>query len=72
MDDDIHSDDCSEIFEYTLHRMIEEGFTPEEIFSNSGMYIPTPEELQELEEFEEYTNVDLGYVLGGLITSINY
>lgn len=70
MDNDIHSDDCSEIFEYTLHRMIEEGFTPEEIFSNSGMYIPTPEELQELEEYDEFTHIDLGYVLGGLIISI--
>ena len=70
MDGDIHSDDVSQILEYTLHRMVEEGFTPEEIFSNSGMFIPTPEELQELEEFEEYTDVDLGYVLGGLILNI--
>ena len=72
MDNDIHSDDCSEIFEYTLHRMIEEGFTDEEIRSNSGMYIPTSDELLELEEFDEFTNIDLDYILGGLITSINY
>ncbi len=72
MDNDIHSDDCSEIFEYTLHRMIEEGFSQEEIRHNSGMYIPTDEQFQELEEFQEYTDIDLGYILGGLITSINH
>ena len=70
MDDEIHSDDCCEIFEYTLHRMIDGGFTDEEISYNSGMYIPTPEELQELEEFDEFTNIDLGYILGGLILNI--
>ena len=72
MDEDIHDNDVSQILEYTLHRMIEEGFTPEEIYFNSGMYIPTPEELQELEEFDEFIHVDLGYILGGLITSIKY
>ena len=73
MDDDIHSlDDICQIMEYTLHRMVDAGFTDEEIRSNSGFYIPTEEELQELEEFDEFTNVDLSYILGGLITSINY
>lgn len=70
MDEDIHSDDISQIMEYTLHRMIEEKFSNEEIYSNSGMYIPTPEELEELEEYDEFSHVDLGYILGGLITSI--
>ena len=45
MDEDIHSDDIGEIMEYTLHRMIESGFSNEEIYSSSGMYIPTPEQL---------------------------
>ena len=72
MDNDIHGDDYSEIFEHTLHRMIEEEFSQEEIRHNSGMYIPTPEQLQELEEYDEFTNIDLGYILGGLITSIEY
>jgi DNA-binding PadR family transcriptional regulator len=71
MDNDIHSlEDISQILEYTLHRMVDAGFTESEIRSNSGMFIPTPEQLQELEEFDEYTNVDLGYILGGLILNI--
>ena len=70
MDNEIHSDDCSEIFEHTLHRMIEEGFSQEEICSSSGMFIPTDEQLQELEEYDEFTHIDLGYVLGGLILNI--
>ena len=70
MDDEIHSlEDISQILEYTLYRMLDDNFSQEEIRYNSGMFIPTPEEIH---EFEEYTNVDLGYVLGGLITSINY
>ena len=72
MDEDIHSDDIGEIMEYTLHRMIESESSNEEIYSNSGMYIPTPEQLEELEEFDEFIHVDLGYILGGLITSIKY
>ena len=70
MDNDIHGDDYSEIMEYTLHRMLDANFSPEEIRSSSGMYIPTPEELQELEEFDEYIDIDLGYILKGLIVSI--
>ena len=72
MDEDIHGDDIGEIMEYTLHRMVKYGFTEQEIYSNSGMYIPTPEQLEELEEFDEFIHVDLGYILGGLITSIKY
>ena len=72
MDEDIHSDDVCQILEYTLHRMSGAGFSNEEIYSNSGMYIPTDEQLQELEEFDEFIHVDLGYILGGLITSIKY
>ena len=71
MDDEIHSlDDISQILEYTLHRMIDANFSQDEIRSSSGMYIPTPEELQELEEYDEFTHIDLGYVLGGLILNI--
>ena len=73
MDNDIHSlEDIYKILEYTLHRMVDAGFSPEEIRSSSGMFIPTDEHFQELEEFQEYTDIDLGYILGGLITSINY
>ena len=73
MDDNIHnSDNIQQILEYTLHRMVDAGFSPEEIYSNSGFFIPTEEYLEELEEYGEYTNIDLGYILGGLITSIKY
>ena len=64
--------DIGEIIEYTLHRMIESGFSTEDIRYNSNMYIPTDEEMQELEEFDEYVPIDLGYVLGGLITHIEF
>jgi len=64
--------DISEIIEYTLHRMIESGFSTEDIRYNSNMYIPNDEEMQELKEFDEYISVDLGYVLGGLITHIEF
>ena len=71
MDNDIHSlEDISQILEYTLHRMVDAGFTDEEIRSNSGFFIPTEEEFHELEEFDEFCHIDLGYVLGGLILNI--
>ena len=71
MDNEIHSlGDISQILEYTLRRMVDANFSQEEIRSSSGMFIPTPEQLQELEEYDEFTHIDLGYVLGGLIISI--
>ena len=71
MDDEIHSlEDISQILEYTLRRMVDANFSQEEVRYNSGMYIPTPEELQELEEYDEFTHIDLGYVLVGLILNI--
>ena len=66
-ENDIAYMDIQEILEYTLERMLEENFTPEEIVCNSGMYIPSVKELEELEEYEEYTTIDLCYILGGLI-----
>lgn len=71
MDDEIHSpEDFYQILEYTLRRMVDAGFSPEEIRYNSGMFIPSSDELQELEEYDEFTHIDLGYVLGGLILNI--
>ena len=71
MDNEIHSlEDISQILEYTLRRMVDANFSQEEVRYNSGMYIPTPEELQELEEYDEFTHIDLGYVLVGLILNI--
>lgn len=69
---DLERADIGAIIEYTLHRMLESGFSDEEINYNSNMYIPSDEELEELEEYEEFSHVDLGYILGGLITHINF
>ena len=64
------SDDISGALEDTLHRIIESG-NEDELYSIMGAFIPTEEETQELEEFDEYISIDLGYVLGGLITVWN-
>jgi len=61
------SDDISGALEDTLKRVIESG-NEDELYSIMGAFIPTIEEMDELEEFEEYVSIDLGYVLGGLIT----
>ena len=53
--------------EDTLHRIIASG-NEDELYSIMGAFIPTNEEMEELEEFDEYVSIDLGYVLGGLIT----
>ena len=64
------SDDIGGALEDTLHRIIESG-NEDELYSIMGAFIPTNEEMQELEEFDEYISIDLGYVLGGLITVWN-
>jgi hypothetical protein len=68
---DLEYADFGAILEYTLHRMKEEGFTDDDINYNSNMYIPSDEEWADLEEYEEYHHVDLGYIIGGLIMTIN-
>ena len=62
--------DISAIIEYTLHRMKENNFTDEEIYANSAMFIPTEEQLTDYSEFMEYIDIDLGYIIGGLLTDI--
>ena len=69
-DTDLSKTDISQIFEENLTAMLENGFTNEEIYVNSGMYIPEDGELEELEEFGEFLEVDKGYVINGLLTSI--
>ena len=64
------SDDISGALEDTLHRIIESG-NEDEAYSIMGAFIPSDEETQELEEFDEYVSIDLSYVLGGLITVWN-
>ena len=69
-DTDLSKADISQIFEENLTAMLENGFTNEEIYVNSGMYIPTAEELQELEEFNEFFHVDKNYIVNGLLLMI--
>lgn len=65
------SDDISGALEDTLHRIIESG-NEDELYSIMGAFIPSDEEMDELEEFDEYVSIDLGYILGGLITHIEF
>lgn len=59
--------DISGALEMTLHRIFEAGGTEEDVKRIMGAEIPTEEELKELEEFDEFNWIDLGYVLPGLI-----
>lgn len=60
------SADISGALEMTLHRILEAGGS-ERCSENMGAKIPTEEELKELEEYNEFSCIDLGYVLPGLI-----
>lgn len=61
------SSDIAGALEMTLHRILEAGGNEEDVYRIMGAEIPTEEELKELEEFDDYTVIDLGYVLPGLI-----
>ena len=61
------SDDISGALEMTLHRILEAGGTENDVMRIMGAKIPTDEELKDLEEFDEFIWIDLGYVLPGLI-----
>lgn len=62
-----NSDDISGALEMTLHRILEAGGTENDVKRIMGAEIPTQEELKELEKYDEYVYIDLGYVLPGLI-----
>ena len=53
--------------ENTLHIILDNGGREDDVYYIMGAKIPTEDEMKELEEFEEYTSLDLGYVLPGLI-----
>ena len=61
------NDDISGALEMTLHRILEAGGTEDDVKRIMGAEIPTEDELKELEEFDEFSWIDLGYVLPGLI-----
>ena len=59
--------DISGALEETLHRILEADGTKDDVLRIMGAKIPTEEELKELEEYNEFSWIDLGYVLPGLI-----
>ena len=63
------SDDICRALEYTLHQILGANGTPEDVQAIMGASVPTEEEMEELEVFNEYNSIDLGYVIPGLITS---
>lgn len=65
------SDDISGALEMTLHRILEAGGTEKDVCRIMGAKIPTDEERAELEEFNEFVDIDLEYVLPGLIDMWN-
>jgi len=67
---DLEKMDISKIFENNLTLQLDNGFSNEEIYFNTGMYIPTSEELEELEKLEEFFHIDKGYIINGLLLTI--
>ncbi len=59
--------DISGALQMTLHRILEAGGNEKDVYRIMGAEIPTEDELAELEEFDEFIWIDLGYVLPGLI-----
>lgn len=63
------STDIAGALEETLHRILENDGTEEDVYAIMGASIPSEEEREALEEFDEYINIDLGYCIPGLIMS---
>lgn len=61
------STDILGALEMTLHRILKAGGSENDVQTIMGAKIPIEEERKELEEFDEYIEIDLGYVLPGLI-----
>lgn len=59
--------DVAGALEETLHRILEAGGAEEDVKRIMGAEIPTDEEISDLEEYNNYVNIDLGYILPGLI-----
>ena len=50
-----------------MKKVLEYAFAENDVYRIMGAKIPTDEELKDLEEFDEFVWIDLGYVLPGLI-----
>lgn len=59
--------DVSAALEDTLHRILDVGGTESDVREIMGAKIPNDEEAQELNAYGEYSDIDLGYVLPGLL-----
>lgn len=62
----LRSDDIHGALEDTLHRILDNK-GPEEVYRIMGARIPEDDEWPELEEYDEFVHLDLGYVLDGQI-----
>lgn len=60
------STDIASALEDTLHRILNAGGSKEDVFEILGAKIPN-EEWKELQECDEFIEIDLGYVIPGLI-----
>ncbi|HOD89928.1 MAG TPA: hypothetical protein PKK56_02525 [archaeon] len=69
-DVELEKADIFKIFENNLTLQLDNGFSNEEIYFNTGMYIPSSEELEELEKLEEFFHIDKGYIINGLLLTI--
>lgn len=65
------STDIASALEDTLHRILDAGGSKEDVFEILGAKIPNEEEWRELQEFDEFIVIDLGYVIPGLIMSFH-
>lgn len=64
------NDDILGALEDTLHRILDNDGTKDDVCEIMGAIIPSESEMKELEEFNEYVSIDLGYVIPGLIIEI--
>lgn len=70
-DADINRLDISAALEETLHRILENGGTKDDVKFIMNAFIPTEEELEELEATESCIHIDLGYIIGGQMVYFN-
>lgn len=61
------TDDIGGFLEDTLHRILDHNGTSGDVFQLLGAYIPDEKQQEEFDKTEEYTYLDLGYVIPGLI-----
>lgn len=63
------STDIASALEDTLHRILDAGGSEDDVYQILGAMIPNEKEWDELNEFDEYIMIDLGYAIPGFIMS---